>query len=84
MWLIKTLKNWFADEDGPTSVEYAVLLSLIISACMFAVEILGSNVSKKLTAVAASMDSGTPSPAGTSRSSGAAAPAAPSGAAGGP
>jgi pilus assembly protein Flp/PilA len=32
-------------EDGPTAVEYAVMLSLIIVACLVAITALGSNAS---------------------------------------
>jgi pilus assembly protein Flp/PilA len=37
--LIKFLK----DEDGPTAVEYAVMLTLIIVVCVAAIQTLGSN-----------------------------------------
>ena len=33
-WLIRLLR----EEDGPTAVEYAVMLALIIVACMVAVQ----------------------------------------------
>jgi pilus assembly protein Flp/PilA len=45
-------------EDGPTAVEYACMLALIIIVCVVSITTLGSNanntfsnVSKKLTAV---------------------------------
>lgn len=34
-------RNWLADEDGPTSVEYAVLLALILMVAMTAIRSLG-------------------------------------------
>jgi pilus assembly protein Flp/PilA len=37
--LITFLKN----EDGPTSVEYAVMLALIVVVCIAAVTVLGRN-----------------------------------------
>jgi len=38
-------------EDGPTAVEYAVMLALIIVVCIGAVTTLGSNASKTFTSV---------------------------------
>jgi pilus assembly protein Flp/PilA len=35
--------NFLASEDGPTSVEYAVMLALIIIVCIAAVTALGTN-----------------------------------------
>ena len=39
--IVAFLKN----EDGPTAVEYAVMLALIIVVCISAVSYLGSNAS---------------------------------------
>jgi pilus assembly protein Flp/PilA len=38
-------------EDGPTAVEYAVMLALIIVVCIAAITTLGSNASKTFTTV---------------------------------
>ncbi|HEV8059907.1 MAG TPA: Flp family type IVb pilin [Gemmataceae bacterium] len=38
-------------EDGPTAVEYAVMLALIIVVCITAVTTLGSNANKTFTSV---------------------------------
>jgi pilus assembly protein Flp/PilA len=38
-------------EDGPTAVEYAVMLALIIVVCIGAITILGSNANKTFTTV---------------------------------
>jgi pilus assembly protein Flp/PilA len=40
--LAMRLINFLADEDGPTAVEYAVMLALIIVVCMSAITLLGS------------------------------------------
>ncbi|MFO0879616.1 MAG: Flp family type IVb pilin [Gemmataceae bacterium] len=37
------LINFVKDESGPTAVEYAVMLALIIVVCITAVTTLGSN-----------------------------------------
>lgn len=36
--MIDLLKKLLREEDGPTSVEYAVLLALIVAACVGAVQ----------------------------------------------
>jgi pilus assembly protein Flp/PilA len=38
-------------EDGPTAVEYAVMLALIIVVCIGAITTLGSNANKTFTTV---------------------------------
>lgn len=38
-------------EDGPTAVEYAVMLSLIIVVCISAVTTLGSNANHSFSSV---------------------------------
>ncbi|EMI54611.1 MULTISPECIES: Flp family type IVb pilin [Rhodopirellula] len=35
------------EEDGPTAVEYAVMLALIIVTCLIAVQSVGTNASAK-------------------------------------
>jgi len=39
------LKRLVEAEDGPTAVEYAVMLALIIVVCIAAISALGSNAS---------------------------------------
>ena len=39
------VKRFLKSEDGPTATEYAVMLSLIIVACILAVTALGTAVS---------------------------------------
>ena len=39
------------NEDGPTAVEYAVMLALIIVVCITAITALGSNANKTFTSV---------------------------------
>jgi pilus assembly protein Flp/PilA len=45
------LLNFINNEDGPTAVEYAVMLALIIVVCIGAVTTLGSNANKTFTFV---------------------------------
>jgi pilus assembly protein Flp/PilA len=43
--LKQKLVNFLKAEDGPTAVEYAVMLALIIVVCIAAISALGSNAS---------------------------------------
>jgi len=47
-WLSKFLKA----EDGPTAVEYAVMLALIVVVCITAITALGTNANKVFANVA--------------------------------
>jgi len=41
--MLKSLVNFLKREDGPTAVEYAVMLALIIVVCITAITTLGKN-----------------------------------------
>ena len=43
--MTKSVVNFLKREDGPTAVEYAVMLALIIVVCIIAITALGSNAS---------------------------------------
>ena len=43
--LTRKLVEFLKKEDGPTAVEYAVMLALIIVVCIIAITALGSNAS---------------------------------------
>ena len=43
--------NFVKDEDGPTAVEYAVMLALIIVVCITAITTLGSNANNTFSYV---------------------------------
>ena len=49
--LMERVKNFLAKEDGPTAVEYAVMLALIIVVCITAITALGTNANKTFTTV---------------------------------
>ena len=42
-------------EDGPTAVEYAVMLALIIIVCLAAIQIIGRNANSAFGTVGASI-----------------------------
>jgi pilus assembly protein Flp/PilA len=43
--------RFIANEDGPTAVEYAVMLALIIVVCITAITALGSNANNTFSYV---------------------------------
>jgi pilus assembly protein Flp/PilA len=49
--LYKSVVNFVAKEDGPTAVEYAVMLALIIVVCIAAITTLGGNAKTTFTSV---------------------------------
>jgi pilus assembly protein Flp/PilA len=49
--LCKSLVAFIKKEDGPTAVEYAVMLSLIIVVCIAAITTLGSNANETFSFV---------------------------------
>ena len=46
------------NEDGPTAVEYAVMLALIIVVCITAISVLGSNANTTFTRVGSAVNIG--------------------------
>jgi pilus assembly protein Flp/PilA len=50
--LRQSLVNFLRNEDGPTAVEYAVMLALIIVVCITAITTLGSNANNTFSYVA--------------------------------
>jgi pilus assembly protein Flp/PilA len=41
--LTRQLLAFLKDEDGPTAVEYAIMMALIIVVCVLSIAILGTN-----------------------------------------
>jgi pilus assembly protein Flp/PilA len=50
--LQRSVVNFLKAEDGPTAVEYAVMLALIIVVCITAITALGSNSNNTFSYVA--------------------------------
>ena len=51
------LANFLRNEDGPTAVEYAVMLALIIVVCITAITALGSNANNTFSYVGSEIGS---------------------------
>jgi pilus assembly protein Flp/PilA len=49
--ILKSVRNFLVSEDGPTAVEYAIMLALIVLVCMASVTALGSNANAKFNKV---------------------------------
>jgi pilus assembly protein Flp/PilA len=45
------VRNFVSNEDGPTAVEYAVMLALIIVVCVAAITSLGTNANATFSSV---------------------------------
>ena len=52
---VNNVKRFLKSEDGPTATEYAVMLALIIVACIATVQSLGGAVNTIFTGVDASL-----------------------------
>lgn len=53
----RAIVEFLRREDGPTAVEYAVMLSLIIVVCLAAISFIGQQASGTFTSVANSIGS---------------------------
>lgn len=51
----KKIRNFLVSEDGPTAVEYAVMLALIVVVCLTAINTIGTNANTTFTTVANSL-----------------------------
>jgi len=49
------VKQFLKSEDGPTAVEYAVMLALIIVVCLTAISAIGDNASATFNTIANSL-----------------------------
>jgi pilus assembly protein Flp/PilA len=49
--LVHEAVKFLKAEDGPTAVEYAVMLALIIVVCLVAITALGTNANQTFTTV---------------------------------
>ncbi len=52
-----SLRKFLTTEDGPTAVEYAVMLALIIALCLTAIGAIGTNLRNSYQGVSRSLAS---------------------------
>jgi pilus assembly protein Flp/PilA len=55
--VIQKMQRFLVCEDGPTAVEYAVMLALIVVVCLTAITQVGKNASSTFNKVANSIGS---------------------------
>jgi pilus assembly protein Flp/PilA len=53
--IVQKLQNFLVSEDGPTAVEYAVMLALIVIVCLTAITSIGTKASTTFNKVASSL-----------------------------
>ena len=51
------MKRFLKSEDGPTAVEYAVMLALIVIVCLTAIQSIGTNAKSTFQKVATQLQS---------------------------
>ena len=49
--MLQHIKTFLKSEDGPTAVEYAVMLALIVIVCLTAIRAVGNNANARFNAV---------------------------------
>ena len=57
MHISKKIRLFLTSEDGPTAVEYAVMLALIVIVCLAAINALGTNAKTTFTNIGNSIGS---------------------------
>ena len=50
------LADFYRDEDGPTAVEYAVMLALIIVVCLAAIQFIGNSANNTFSSVGSAVN----------------------------
>lgn len=55
---VQKLRRFLQSEDGPTAVEYAVMLALIVIVCLTAIQSVGTNANTTFNNVAGSLAGG--------------------------
>lgn len=54
--LAKKVHRFLVSEDGPTAVEYAVMLALIVIVCLTAIGTIGTNANTTFTSVGTALE----------------------------
>jgi pilus assembly protein Flp/PilA len=50
--IVSKVQRFLKSEDGPTAVEYAIMLALIVIVCLAAIQAIGTNASSKFNEIA--------------------------------
>jgi pilus assembly protein Flp/PilA len=52
------VRQFLVSEDGPTAVEYAVMLALIVIVCLVSIQAIGTNANVTFNSIATAMPTG--------------------------
>jgi pilus assembly protein Flp/PilA len=55
---LRHARQFIVSEDGPTAVEYAVMLALIIIVCLVSIQAIGTNANLTFNSVANALPGG--------------------------
>ena len=55
--LANQVRRFLVSEDGPTAVEYAVMLALIVIVCLTAIQAIGTNANTTFNNIANALSS---------------------------
>lgn len=56
--LMNQVQNFLKAEDGPTAVEYAIMLALIVIVCLTAIQAIGTNTNSTFERIASEIEAG--------------------------
>ncbi len=54
--LVSKVQRFLKSEDGPTAVEYAIMLALIVIVCLTAITSIGTNATAKFNEAATALN----------------------------
>jgi len=57
-YFLSHTRRFLVSEDGPTAVEYAVMLALIIIVCLISIQAIGTNANLTFNSVAGALPAG--------------------------
>jgi pilus assembly protein Flp/PilA len=52
---VNNVRRFLVSEDGPTAVEYAVMLALIVVVCLVSIQAIGTNANATFDKIATSL-----------------------------
>lgn len=55
---VNNVRRFLVSEDGPTAVEYAVMLALIVVVCLVSIQAIGTNANATFDKIATSLPAG--------------------------
>ena len=54
--IVSKVQRFLKSEDGPTAVEYAIMLALIVIVCLTAIQAIGQNAADSFQDIADDLD----------------------------